>query len=334
LAKQVSWKAKLALVFFGLGLGLICCEIALSLIYKNSGSSFENLDDLRASIDRPDHVVNDSGSLNLKAIINSDPRDEIIYDLKPNLDVVFQRARVRTNSCGMRDEEISLVKPANEVRIALLGDSFTFGWGVEQNESFGHKLEEILNSRSKYKHFKVLNFGIPGYSTFQETALFKEKALDFSPDAVLVFFVDNDFGLPFYVRDVNRPGNFLGALEFARLSWKAIDPQIESQRAQFLGWDPKRALAELSEICKKEGIEMKLAINPREKWKRDLSRLSVLRKHSNIQLIPMRQTFLEIVKREQIPSKDLSLSFDPHPSPLKHRILAQTLAPYFLHFDQ
>jgi hypothetical protein len=110
--------------------------------------------------------------VSLRAIVRSHPSDSIIYTLKPDLDLNFVRARVQTNSCGMRSPERPIVKPPGVYRIALLGDSFAFGWGVEQHETFAQKLEDVLNKRSRgHVKFEVLNFGVPGYSTFQEVAL-------------------------------------------------------------------------------------------------------------------------------------------------------------------
>ena len=52
------------------------------------------------------------------------------YELRPNLEKFAQNALVRTNSHGMRDRERSIERPAGVFRIAVLGDSFTFGFGV------------------------------------------------------------------------------------------------------------------------------------------------------------------------------------------------------------
>ena len=268
---------------------------------------------------------------NLRAIINPHPDDKIIFDLKPNLDLIFQRVPVHTNSCGMRDKERSVIKPENTYRIALLGDSFAFGWGVEEDKIFARRLENNLNEIAQGKiNFEVLNFGVPGYSTFQEVAKFKETGLDFNPDAVLVFFVQNDFGLPFYVKNIYRPGGMLAATEFARLSWKAIDPEIEQQRLQLLGYDPNTALRELSDICREKGIKLFISFNPRKDWVKDRNRLWILKNRKDIQIINFRPNFLGIVQERNIPEADLTLTFDPHPSALRHGLYGDLLTPYFM----
>src|SRR5262249_11129127 len=51
----------------------------------------------------------------------------------------------RINSHGLRDDEIRLPKPPHVFRILLLGDSFTFGVGVELHETFTKQLGALLN---------------------------------------------------------------------------------------------------------------------------------------------------------------------------------------------
>jgi hypothetical protein len=43
----------------------------------------------------------------------------------------------------------------------MLGDSVTFGYGVDQTQSFPAELERLLNQSGKYE---VINAGVPGYS--------------------------------------------------------------------------------------------------------------------------------------------------------------------------
>ena len=48
---------------------------------------------------------------------------------------------VRTNSLGWRDDE-----PDSRKKVLVIGDSFTFGWGVNNNETIPYNLEEIYNN--------------------------------------------------------------------------------------------------------------------------------------------------------------------------------------------
>ena len=122
------------------------------------------------------------------------------YELKSNLDIIdkgpiiqLDPIRVKTNFNGLReDEEHPYEKPENTFRIALVGDSITFGMYVEQNQTFGHILETMLNKNSQDINYETLNFGVPGYNTMQEYEVIKEKVLQYDPDVVIITFVLND----------------------------------------------------------------------------------------------------------------------------------------------
>jgi hypothetical protein len=330
-------RSKLLLIVFGTCFAILLSAVALQLIpTAPQGTEFNSLADLRRALESPSEVASNTTlpadkNTSLKRLVQSHPDNAIIYTLRPNLDLKFMRARVVTNSCGMRSPERPLAKPPGVYRIALLGDSFAFGWGVQQEASFAQKLEDNLNRMAAgKKRFEVLNFGVPGYSTFQEVALFEERGLDFNPDAVLVYFVQNDFGMPFFVRDLNGSGGLFSSMKFVQLGRKLLDPTALNRQISDLGLDPNRALARLATLCEERGIKTFLTINPRKSWKRDLSQLSAAKKSPNVQIIPLRDALLEYITRNKIPQEALTLSFDPHPSEIRHTILGALLAPYFV----
>lgn len=334
---QFNWKIKLAFIAFGIILSLTALEITARILYqKPRGTEFKNLKELRSAMldeSSDDMTSTDQAGANLRGLVAPHLSDEIIYDLIPNLETTFQRAPVKINSCGMRGPERRIAKPPGTFRIALLGDSFAFGWGVRQEEGFAQRLEDNLNRISRGQpNFEILNLGVPGYSTFQEVAKFVETGLDFKPDAVVVFFIENDFGYPFYVHDIHNPGSMLPALTFARLTWKAIDPKIEEQKQRLEAYDPNRALAKLSDICRDLGIPLYFTINPKKGWKGHKKKLWILRERPDIRFISMRQELMEIIERDKIPEKDLTLTFDPHPSALRHALYGQLLTPYFMEY--
>ncbi len=114
------------------------------------------------------------------------------YELVPDLDRPSARGRVRTNAHGMRDRERTPTKPAGTVRIAVVGDSFTFGFGVDGDEAYPAVLERLLNPAVGPRRFEVLNFGVGGYSSRDEAVVVREKVVAFGPDLLLVGYVLND----------------------------------------------------------------------------------------------------------------------------------------------
>lgn len=327
-------REKIYLILFGTISGLLILAAAYPILkqftsHVPEGASFADLKDFQTTMLQHDaRDLKGDQSVSLRSIIAPHPSPLIMYDLLPNLAVKFQRVTLQTNSCGMRSLERSVYKPADVFRIALLGDSFAFGWGVEQKLTFAQVTEDLLNQWAEGKvKVEVLNFGVPGYSTFQEVALFEKRGLDFKPDAVLVYFVDNDFGLPFFIGDVKQAGRMVDAKTFSRSVWSGKNELAtqELKRLQTL-LDPNSAIRRLVELSEQHGFTIHFAINPRKKWQKDRSRLWILRENPQIRFIPLARNFKEIVKNRLIDPNSLRLPRDPHPNDAKHGMLAEVLA--------
>src|SRR5437899_3035923 len=86
---------------------------------------------------------------------------EGVFDRSP----VF-RTRVRINDKGLRGRDYPYERVAGRRRILVLGDSFVFGYGVEQEEIFTTVLEGLLPAT------EVINAGVSGYGTDQELLWF------------------------------------------------------------------------------------------------------------------------------------------------------------------
>jgi hypothetical protein len=104
-------------------------------------------------------------------------------------------AYVRVNSRGLRDREHDIAKPADTLRIAILGDSFTEALQVPLERTYWHLLESELNARRCFggKRVEVINFGVGGYGTGQQLLTLRNEAWRYTPDIVLLaFFIGND----------------------------------------------------------------------------------------------------------------------------------------------
>lgn len=103
----------------------------------------------------------------------------------------------KINSKGLRDNEIPYTKPEGLYRIMGLGDSFMFGFGVEQEDTFLHKLEGMLNKNADlYKEidrFETVNMGVGSYGTISELNILQKEGLKYQPDMIiLAIWVGND----------------------------------------------------------------------------------------------------------------------------------------------
>jgi lysophospholipase L1-like esterase len=88
---------------------------------------------------------------------------------------------------------VFLQKPAGTTRVAVLGDSIAFGYWVAEKDAFPRQLETMLaETRGAGPRVEVLNFGVPGYNLDQEIERLRTKALESSPDVVVVALCLND----------------------------------------------------------------------------------------------------------------------------------------------
>jgi len=290
------------------------------------GSQFESVDDLRKQITERDERDNKSNqSVSFRTIIKPNESDSIIYELAPNLDVKFQQVSTKTNSHGMRNREVEFEKPENVYRIALLGDSFAFGWGVEEDKIFARVIERQLSKKTG-KKIEVLNFGVPGYSTFQEVEKFRIHGSKFKPDAVLVYFVDNDFFLPFFIKNFDDKEGLGTASDFNKFR-HSKDDKIRNESRRWLDTiDANRSLVKLSKMSEEQNFELFLTVNPRNKIQKDLDRLWALRENHNIKYLDLRAPFVKYVKENKLDPKNLQLPKDPHPNAKKHKIFGDILS--------
>jgi lysophospholipase L1-like esterase len=99
----------------------------------------------------------------------------------------------RINEQGFRGRTIPADTGNNLKHILFLGDSYTFGWALGQDEeTFSRAVERLSNQDRDTTAVLTFNAGVPGYNTVQELALLGELAADHSFDYVVLSYVMND----------------------------------------------------------------------------------------------------------------------------------------------
>ena len=118
--------------------------------------------------------------------------------MKANAHTRSFSADVRTNDLGFRDVRASVPpKAPGEFRIIVLGDSVTFGPGLEYDQIYTSQLEAAL--RRTHPEVRVINLSVEGYNVIQYEAVLEEVGLGLQPDMVLVgMFPTNDYELGDY----------------------------------------------------------------------------------------------------------------------------------------
>lgn len=113
------------------------------------------------------------------------------HEHRPNTAGTYMGVPVSINSMGHRDNEISLPKTPGRVRIVMLGDSVTFGWGAPMEGTTSETLERLLNE-SGSRQYEVVNTGVGNTNTAMQAAYFIHKGYELEPDVVVLNYFIND----------------------------------------------------------------------------------------------------------------------------------------------
>jgi lysophospholipase L1-like esterase len=105
--------------------------------------------------------------------------------------------RVRVNGQRFRGPREYATRPAPGVtRVAVLGDSMTFGWGAEDAETYPAQLEVLLNGGGpRDAHtgsFEVINAGYPGTCLGEKAAWYERGVRPFHPSLVVLTLLGDD----------------------------------------------------------------------------------------------------------------------------------------------
>jgi hypothetical protein len=164
--KAKRFLTKLALILFGLLLGVIIAELGL----RAAGYSY------------PGFYMPDATRG---------------HALIPGMEGWYRKegeAYVRINSAGQRDRERTKVKAADTIRIAVIGDSYAEAFPVPVEQAFWAIMEEKLRASGYVpgKQIEVLNFGVSGYGTATELLTLRERVWRYAPDIVLLAVTTNN----------------------------------------------------------------------------------------------------------------------------------------------
>lgn len=165
-SRKKKFFVKISVLFISLLIGLTVTEIALRII-NYSFPTFYSPDEYRG------------------------------YVLTPKIEGWYRKegeSFVKINSDGLRDVEHSKQKPANTLRIAVIGDSYAEAFQVPMEQAFWKLAENNLKSCSKLngQTIEVINFGVSGYGTAQQLITLQRQVFEYSPDVVLLAVTTNN----------------------------------------------------------------------------------------------------------------------------------------------
>jgi hypothetical protein len=98
-----------------------------------------------------------------------------------------------SNKYGYLGNPYPPVRNNNNIRIAILGDSYAEGFQVFEDHHFARILENKLNADKGDQGYEVLNFGVGNYDYNDMVIQYKNFIEDFDPDILLFIIHEQDF---------------------------------------------------------------------------------------------------------------------------------------------
>ena len=194
------------------------------------------------------------------------------YELVPSA----RRGATRINAWGFRGAEVDERPAAGVMRVAVVGDSETFGAALPEESTLPGCLGPALTALDPTRRYEVLNLGVPGYNTAQELQVIRTKVPRLHPHVVVLYYVLNDAELtPRAVLLHRGPlrSSHLGLLtSYVRKAWPS-DPgalRAEMDIASYYRhlhdgerFDiQRRLIGEIADVLQDHGIRFVLAIAP------------------------------------------------------------------------
>lgn len=149
------------------------------------------------------------------------PDARTIWRYRPDVSLAYRTPEfvmdIRTNDTGLREGPIA--PAADDVTTVLfIGDSFTFGWGVAEEQRYSEVLERLMAQSRPGTQLRIVNAGHWMYTFDQQLVLMKEMIQRFKPAVVVQGFYWMHVRTMFNHRLVRAPDGSLQAVEDPKIA--------------------------------------------------------------------------------------------------------------------
>ncbi|MGH0028205.1 MAG: SGNH/GDSL hydrolase family protein [Myxococcota bacterium] len=128
------------------------------------------------------------------------PELKRLYDLRrPNARGVFKGVLHRTNSRGVRGPEFTPEPAPGVFRMVVLGDSYTMGQGVPEEQAYPVVAARLLEQRGPPRRVEAVNLGVSGLAIRHSVKRLRKVGLGYRPHLVVYGFTPNDIMGPDWV---------------------------------------------------------------------------------------------------------------------------------------
>lgn len=272
--------------------------------------------------------------------------------MRPSASVMTWGVELRTNDLGFRDAAPTVPpKAPGELRLVVLGDSFTVSAGVPHEAIYTTRLQQAL--RRERPGLRVVNLAVGGYNVLQYEMVLAEVGLGLDPDHLVVaLFPSNDFTLEAYEDNARvaageraPPAERRPTLRERSYAYRAWGERIEARLARLArgapppagpgpherGWAENwRALESIARIAGERSLPLDVVLLPgtwaferqRESHARVLARCAAL----GLECLDL----LEPFAASGVSPASLRLNrLDAHPNARYNALVAELLAEHF-----
>jgi lysophospholipase L1-like esterase len=253
----------------------------------------------------------------------------------PNRHAHLMGVDFATNSRGWRDREFALERRSGVMRIVMLGDSFTAGWGAPYNHIFSKQVERLYAEQGIKA--EAINTGVGNWNTAQEVEYFFTEMIPYNPEIVVLNFTVNDAEpVPH-----EKPPSlllrhcyscvYIAGRSDTLMRQISSDPDWASYYLGLFGdgttpgWlDAKASIKKLADYCRQHRIKLLIVNHPE------------LHDVQNYRLQPITEFVRAAAKENDVTFVDLLPDLqraessalwvtppDPHPNSLAHKLMAR-----------
>jgi lysophospholipase L1-like esterase len=311
-----SRRSKLVPALISLTVALLLGEVVCRLVVEPGRSMRfqQDVDELQ-----------DLGLERLAGVIVDDPelfwRFAPEHSLERTPDPFFS---IISNAQGLREDHvIPSGKLAGEKRVLFIGDSCTFGFGLDYAEGFVEKSEALLGAEFPNADVECINAGVPGYSLFQGWRFLETQGLGYDPDVVVLCFGWNDMSSwdsrsdfeHYRATQAALPPRFLRGSMLARKTWslfaKAPSAAATAEKRPRLAPDEfRRVLDSVKSASDAQGVRLLVLVwgflyqvvdtpDERTPWQRELYAFA---ERTGVALIDLVPEFQRLASQQGAPA--------------------------------
>jgi hypothetical protein len=249
-------------------------------------------------------------------------------------------------------------KPQGTFRVVCLGDSFTFGEGVRNEDTYPEVAARL--SRKQGRRTDACNLGVGGYNTTQSLGALERFGFDLEPDLVVLGYTINDAEPPLFQIDpvsgkpVRRareraieaeaapqkpPATAVYRLRLAQAAWKVFhERSLTKQTIDYYrsvndtagaGWiESERALREIIGTCRERGIPCVVVMFPLLYELSDAYPFRAVHDRVGAVVTAAGGEFIDLLPRltGQNPGGLVVHPTDPHPNETVHALAGELVA--------